>query len=101
MRRTSVSLDTAQMKALKRLAARERSSLPELMRRAITAYLAEQASGSDAWGQRFDRLVAPAQSRIPADVTTGEIEADITAARAEVRRVRRSAPAATASARSR
>jgi hypothetical protein len=41
------------------------------------------------WGERFDALVARIQQRIPSGVTPEEIEADITAAREEVRQIHR------------
>jgi Arc/MetJ-type ribon-helix-helix transcriptional regulator len=101
MPRTSISLDAEQMEALKRLATSDRASVAEVVRRAVAAYLAERCRGRRAWGERFDALAARVQERMPADITPEEIEADITAARAEVRRARRTGGAATAGARRR
>jgi len=42
-----------------------------------------------SWAERFDHLVARIQERMPARVTRHEMEADITAARDEVRDARR------------
>ena len=47
--------------------------------------MAPRSSGPNEWGRRFDHLVERIQQRRPADVTAEEVEADITAARAEVR----------------
>jgi hypothetical protein len=43
------------------------------------------------WGERFERLHEQVQGRIPETFSPEEIEADITAAREEVRRARRAA----------
>jgi hypothetical protein len=85
LRRTTVELEDAQIHELERLAARQAAPVDELVRRAVDRYLAAQ---SDDWGARFDALVARVQSRLPDDVIPDEIEADITAARAEVRAMR-------------
>jgi excisionase family DNA binding protein len=42
-----------------------------------------------AWEQRLDQMLARVRSHIPADLTPEEIEADITAARDEVRQAER------------
>ena len=47
-----------------------------------------QRTDSKNWGRRFDALVKRIQRRVPADVSPGEIEADITEARREVRQAR-------------
>jgi predicted transcriptional regulator len=83
MQRT-IELDAAQVEALERLAAAERRSVDEIVQLAVSDYLARRHDWS-AWGDRFDALVARIQARIPPDVTPEQIEADITAARAEVR----------------
>jgi hypothetical protein len=82
LRRTTVDLDEEQFRELERLALREAEPVQVLVRRAVDRYLAAR---SDDWGARFDALVARVQERIPDDLTPDDIEADITAARAEVR----------------
>lgn len=89
MYRTNIYLDEEQTRALKHLAAEEGCSVAQLVRRAVDAYLAQRFPDGKAWGERFDSLVARIQSRIPADVRHEEIEADITAAREEIRERRR------------
>jgi hypothetical protein len=91
MDRTNIFLEPEQLRALKRLAAEERTSLGAIVRRAVDAYLAERGPERDDWGERFDALVARVQRRLPPAVTPEQIEADITAARAEVRHARRAA----------
>jgi predicted transcriptional regulator len=92
----TIELDEEQGRELERLAARQRRSVEELVRQAVDGYLAEQRRDWSDWGDRFDALVARIQARIPPDVTPEEIEADITAARAEVRAARAARRAAGA-----
>jgi hypothetical protein len=76
-------------------AARGNASIQEL----ITQWLEEKLKETEAgkidgpvdpeWRRRFESLVAEFRSEIPADVSPAEIEADITAARQEVREARR------------
>jgi hypothetical protein len=49
----------------------------------------ERSTGAESWGERFERLHEQVQRRIPSSISSGEIEADITAASEEVRRRRR------------
>ncbi len=93
MYRTNIYLDEEETRALKHLAAEERCSVAELVRQAVDQYLARRLGEDKDWGGRFDELVARIQRRLPAEVTPEEIEADITAAREEVRRARRAARA--------
>jgi len=96
VRRTNIYLDDEQLRALKHLAAEEQASVADLVRKAIDAYLAPRFSNGKDWSRRFDDLVERIQQRVPAGVTPREIEADITAARTEVRearQARRSTPA--------
>ncbi len=99
MRRTNIYLDDEQLKALKHLAAEQHASVADLVRKAVDAYLAPHFSSSDEWGRRFDDLVDRIQRRMPPGVTPQEIEADITAARAEVREAHKTRRAASAHAR--
>lgn len=94
MRRTNIYLDDEQLRALKHLAADEHQSLAVLVRRAVDEFLARRFKDGTDWSGRFDALVQRIQSRIPHGVTPGEIEADITEAREEVRQVHRAARAA-------
>lgn len=88
MRRTNIYLEDDQLRALKHVAAEERRPVAELIRRAVDDLLAQRL-GDEAWGARFQELVERVRSRIPATTPPEEIEADITAAREEVRRAHR------------
>jgi len=89
MQRTNIYLDDDQLRALKHLAAEERQSVADLVRRAVDDYLARRLADDADWRQRFDQLMDRVRSRVPEDVTTEEIEADVTAAREEVRQAHR------------
>ena len=91
VQRTNIYLDEEQLRALKHLAAEERQSVANLVRRAIDAYLAQRLADDAAWRERLDELVARIRSRVPADISPEEIEADVTAAREEVCQARRAA----------
>ena len=99
MPRTSISLDPEQMQALKQFAAARQASVAEVVRRAVDVYLADKSRADRGWGERFEALASRVQQRLPVGITSEEIEADITAARAEVRRRQRGGRAATAGAR--
>lgn len=100
MKRTNIYLDEQELKLLKHLAVEERSSLAALVRRAVRWYLAvalgrvksppRQLSDAE-WSRRLEALFAAIRARLPA-LPPDEIEADITAARKEVRQTRRYAP---------
>ena len=91
MHRTNIYLDEDQLRALKHLAAEDRQSVSDLVREAVDAYLARRLMDDTAWRERFDRLFERVHSRIPATISPEEIEADITAAREEVRQAHRAA----------
>ncbi len=93
MRRTNIYLDDDQLRALKHLAVEQHQSLAILVRRAVDEFLAQRLKERSDWGERFDALVQRVQSRMPPDTTPAEIEADITAAREEVRAEHRAAKA--------
>lgn len=101
MHRTNIYLDDEQLRALKHLAAEEHASVADLVRKAIDAYLAPRFSSGKDWGRRFDDLVERIQRRVPPGVTPEEIEADVTAARAEVRQTHKARRAASTHARRR
>jgi predicted transcriptional regulator len=84
MHRT-VEIDEEQVKELEQLAARQHRTVDELVRQAVDGYLAQQQRDWSDWNERFDAFVTRVRSRIPAHLTPEEIEADITAARAEYR----------------
>ena len=85
MTRRTIELDDEQVLALERLAAQERRSVDELVRQAVSGYLAQHPRDWTDWNRRFDDLVARFRAGVPPDVTPEEIEADITAAREEYR----------------
>jgi Ribbon-helix-helix protein, copG family len=85
VQRTNIYLDDDQVRALKHLAAEERKTVASLVRQAVDQYLAQHFRDAPDWGQRFDALVARIQSRALPHLTPAHIEADITAARQEVR----------------
>jgi hypothetical protein len=91
MQRTNIYLEDDQLRVLKHLAAEERQSVADLVRRAVDVYLSQRLADDDDWRARLDQLVARIQARIPQSVSPDEIEADITAARAEVKQARRAA----------
>ena len=91
MQRTNIYLSEDQLIALKHVAAADRQSMANIVRQAVDEYLAKRLLDDAEWQRRFDQLVERVRSRVPADLTSGEIEADITAAREEVRREHRAA----------
>ena len=93
MQRTNIYLDDAQLRTLKHLAAEDRTSVATLVRDAVDSYLARRLADDPEWGRRLDDLLTRIRSRLP-DVPPEEIEADITAARQEVREIRRAQRAA-------
>jgi hypothetical protein len=101
MRRTNIYLDGEQLRALRHLAAEEHASVADLVRKAVDAYLAPRFSSSTEWGRRFDELVDRIQRRMPPRLTSEEIEADITAARKEVREAHKAQRATSDHARGR
>ena len=89
MQRTNIYLDDDQLRALKHLAAEEHKSVADLVRQAVDGYLAKRLVDDAEWRQRLDQLMDRISGRIPRDVSPAEVEADITAAREEVRRAHR------------
>jgi lipase chaperone LimK len=79
----AIELDEEQVRKLEQLAARQRRSVDELVRQAVDGYLAQQQRDWSEWNEQFNDFVARVRSRIPPDISPEEIEADITAARAE------------------
>jgi hypothetical protein len=91
MQRTNIHLDEEQLRVLEQLAAENRQSVAEIVREAVDEYLAKRVGDGRVWRDRLDALLDRVQSRIPGDTAPDEIEADITAARDEVRRAHRAA----------
>jgi predicted transcriptional regulator len=83
----SIEFSDQQLHELEQVAAAERQSVAEIVKRAVSDYLARRRDSSD-WGRRWDAVVEDVHSRMPSDVTPEEVEADITAASAEVREQR-------------
>ena len=86
MQRIDVSFDDAQLRALEHLAAAERLTVDELVRRAVDIYLSQRLVDDAEWHVRLNQFAARIQARVPHNSSPAEIEADITAARAEVKR---------------
>jgi hypothetical protein len=59
----------------------------------VDSFLAQRLKERDDWGKRFDALVERIQTRVPVPMTPEQVEADITAAREEVRDAHRAARA--------
>jgi hypothetical protein len=93
MQRTNIYLDEQQLKTLRHLAAEERSSVAQLVRRAVDDFLTRRAISDADRDQRFDDLLVRMRVH-SAGIPPEEIEADITAAREEVRAIRRAQRAA-------
>jgi len=90
MRRTNVYLPDDKIAVLRHLAATEGrgSSVSDLIRQAIDQFLAGKLASGAPWGQRLDGLIDRVRDQLPAGVAAEEIEADVTAARAEVKQAR-------------
>jgi hypothetical protein len=84
MQRT-IELDDEQIRTLERLAATDCRSLDEFVQQAVDSYLVRRLRDWSDWGDRFEALVGRVRGHVPRDLTTEQIESDITAARAEVR----------------
>jgi hypothetical protein len=90
VQRTNIYLDEEQVRALKHLAAEDRTTMAELIRRAVDSYIAGR-SAEQPWRERLDSFLVRVRtsSGTPADPEAAE--ADVTAARAEVRQMQRAA----------
>jgi hypothetical protein len=96
MAEAQVTLDEGRVRALERVAAEERVSVDEVLRRAVDRLLEERAELARPWEERLDALLARVRARVPPDATPAGIEADVTANweedRAERAAARRRAP---------
>jgi hypothetical protein len=84
MQRT-IELRDGQVQELERLAAQERRSVDELVQDAVGDYLARRHRDWSEWGRRFDSVVAQFRAGVPLEATSEAVEAEISAARDEVR----------------
>ncbi len=85
LQRTNIYLVVDQLSALKILAMVRGSSLATVVREAVDTYLQDQFVTEATWRTQFEDLLARVRSRISPSINPEEIEADITAAREEVR----------------
>ena len=101
MKQTSVYLDEEQDRLLRHLAAEDGRALADLVREALSEYLARRRlSGApravgprrqmpdEEWRSGFTQALQRIRASVSPDLTPEEIEAEITAARAEVREER-------------
>jgi len=101
VKRTNVYLDEEQARLLRHLAIEEGRSFTDLVREALNGYLAQRgltsqspvfgprrAIASDEWRSRFAEALERLRASAPTDLPADAIEAEITAAREEVRRKR-------------
>lgn len=86
-----VSLDDNLMRRLEHLAAAQGRSVETLARSAVRQYVARQDADEAAWRERLAALIAQIHQNLPADILPAEVDADVTAAREEVRQARRAA----------
>lgn len=91
MARPSVHLTERHRRVLEALAAADRVSVDALLERAVDDYLARRRAEDAAWAARFDRLVERLRATVPPDGDAADVDADVTAAIAEVRQARRAA----------
>ncbi len=91
MQDTNIYLEEEQLRALQHLASEERQSVADLVREAVNDYLARHMADETPWGERLETLRERVGSRVPGDLPSQEIEADISVARDEVRQLHRAA----------
>ena len=85
----TVELDEYDTAALKELATHEQLAVEDLVTVAVRDYIARRTMDDSEWKRRWDAVIASLQSGVPKDVTPEQIEADVSAARAEYRAERR------------
>ena len=99
MKRTNIYLDEEQDRLLRHLSIEEGRSFTDLVREALNEYLARRGMQAlsrvigprrsipqKEWRSHLDAAVQRIRASVPADMSPEEIEAEITAAREEVRR---------------
>ena len=74
-----INLDDERVRALERVANEEHLSLSEVVRRAVDVYLDQRAQQSRPWRERLDEVIARFRADVPADMTSEQIEDEITA----------------------
>jgi hypothetical protein len=89
MARVSIGLSDRDLQTLEQIAASEGATVEDLVQQAIRNFLVAHAEPDPDWQSRFDEVIGRIQNRIPPDIAPEEIEADVRAARAEVREARR------------
>ena len=85
MQRTNIYLDAEQLRALKHLAAEDRCSVAELIRRSVDSYIATRLADETEWREPLDAFLARLRARLPAGIPPEEVEADVTLAHEEAR----------------
>ena len=88
-RQLTLDLDTVELQALEELAVHDRLSVEDVVTLAVRNYVARRTVDDSEWRRRWDQVIASIRSGVPPDVTPGEIEADVRAARVEYREQRR------------
>jgi hypothetical protein len=102
MKRTNIYLAEEQARVLKHLAVEQDRSFTDVVREALDEYLSRRGLGQgstrprqprrsipdDEWRAQMTAVLDRIRSRVPADLRPEEIEAEVTAARDEVRRLR-------------
>jgi hypothetical protein len=99
MKRTSIYLDEELDRDLRLLAEVQKRAFEDLVREALGQYLARETDGKlplvsaprrsipdEEWRSRMEAVLQRIRAGVPKDVSPEEIEAEITAARAEYRR---------------
>ncbi len=91
MQHTNIYLEEDQLRALQHLAVEERQSVADLVSEAVNDYLARSLADETLWRERLEMLRERVGSRVPGDMSSQELEADISVARDEVRQLHRAA----------
>ena len=89
MRRTNIYMDEDQLVMLKFLALQQGQTVAELVRTAVNQLLSEQLKNEDKWKTQFNGLINRVRSRIPDNLSSEEIEKDITQAKKEQKKTLR------------
>ena len=82
-------MDEDQLVMLKFLAIQQGKTVAELVRTAVDHLLSEQLKNEDKWKTQFNGLINRVRSRIPNNLSSEEIENDITQAKKERKKTRR------------
>jgi len=89
VRRTNIYMDEDQLVMLKFLALQQGQTVAELVRTAVNQLLSEQLKNEDKWKTQFNGLINRVRSRIPDNLSSEEIEKDITQAKKEQKKTLR------------